>query len=99
MPQKLDNKIINCDYPFPYKTYAQFHQNFNLLLFMFFTFVCLIKLVTNKKYALFWIYEVRLSTVNHNLKLLDKMDRVLLQIPKSDRWGNVHCRQYQQNTI
>jgi len=41
-------------------------QKFNLLLFLYFSFVHVIRLITNKKNAFFCVYKVSLSPNNHN---------------------------------
>jgi len=51
----------------PMHSYAKF----NLLSFLYFSFVRVIKLIRNRKYALFCIYEVKLSPDNHNPNQLE----------------------------
>jgi len=53
-------------------------QNFELLPFLYFSFVRVLKFITHRKYAFFCIYYVRLSLDNHNLIHWIQFDHVLL---------------------
>ena len=46
-------------------------KNFNIVLFLYFSFVRVIRRITNKKYTFLYIYYDRFSPDNHNSNPLD----------------------------
>ena len=67
-------------------------KNIELLLFLYNSFVRVIRLIINRKYGVFCIYYVRLSHDNHNLIHWIKNDHVLLKMIMImiDSWWTIH---------
>ena len=68
-------------------------QNIELLLFLYNSFVRVIRLIINRKYGVFCIYYVRSSYDNHNMIHWIKSDHVLLKMIMimNDRKLLVNC--------
>ena len=64
-----------CNRPF----WCIVQQNFNLIPFLKFFFVRVIRFITNRKYAFFFIYLVKLWPDNINLIFWIKIDHILVE--------------------
>ena len=65
-------------------------QCFNLRTHLLKSIVHVIRFITNRKYAFYFIYQVKLSPDNISLNHWIKIDHVLLQMIMIDSCGTVH---------